>query len=65
LILSSALWDADAPAWPLALLLPESQAVAVSASAAVRPTAASTGEVLRRALLPRRAAKDGRMDRMV
>lgn len=43
LILSSPLWDADAPAWPLALLLPESQAVAVSASAAVRPTAASTG----------------------
>lgn len=65
LILPPALWDADAPAWPLAVLSPESQPVAVSASAAVRPTTASTGEVLRRAFLPRRAAKGGRVDRMV
>jgi hypothetical protein len=65
-ILSSPPVVAEADASPPAFASsPESQAVAVRASAVARPTAASTGEGPRRVLLPRRAAKSGRMDRMV
>ncbi|CAM5391064.1 hypothetical protein SVIOM74S_09599 [Streptomyces violarus] len=56
---------ADAEASPPAAASPDSQAVAVNASAEARATAASTGEFLRRALPPRLAIDDGRMDRMM
>lgn len=65
LILSSPFCDAGVLGRSPAVLLPESQAVAVSVSAAARPTAARTGEFVRRALPPRRAVKGGRMDGMV
>ncbi len=48
-----------------ASLSPESQPVAKSASTEARATEVSTGEVVRRAPLPRRALKNGRMGRML
>ncbi|GGQ95481.1 hypothetical protein Saso_65900 [Streptomyces asoensis] len=64
-ILPSLPVDAVAAARSSVSAPPESQAVAVSASTEARAKAPSTGEVRRRAFLPRRAVDDGRMDRMV